>query len=103
LYRTVFQARVDDRFVMAQPDGYPSVVGRLSNDGTFEGEWSNSVGSTGSTNVHIAGRISTTEGGPARMVLGYESGSVTVADVNDVQFGAHAEKAFRAQMVMQAA
>jgi hypothetical protein len=57
----------------------------------------------GSTSVHIAGRITTDQGGPVQMSLTYVAGSVTVAEVNDQQFGAHAEKAFRAQMVMQTA
>jgi hypothetical protein len=70
LWRTVFQARDDGRFVMAQPDGYPAVVGRISGDGSFEGEWADSVGSTGSTNVHISGRIAVDGGEPrAEMVM----------------------------------
>jgi hypothetical protein len=103
LWRTVFQARADGSFVMAQPDGFPTVVGRLSGDGTFEGEWANSVGNTGSTAVHISGRISTDQSGPVQMSLVYEAGSVTVAHVDNQQFGANASKVFRAQMQMQAA
>ena len=33
LRRTVFQARADGQFAMVQPDGYPTVVGRISGDG----------------------------------------------------------------------
>jgi hypothetical protein len=103
LWRTVFQARADGSFVMAQPDGFPTVVGRLSGDGTFEGEWANSVGNTGSTALHISGRISTDQSGPVQMSLVYEAGSVTVAHVDNQRFGANASKVFRAQMQMQAA
>lgn len=102
LWRTVFQARADGRFVMAQPDGFPAVVGRLSGDGTFEGEWANSVGNTGATNVHISGRI-TVDGGAPQMSLTYESGSAIAANVNGQQFGTNATKVYRAQMVMQGA
>jgi hypothetical protein len=76
----VFQARADGRFVMAQPDGYPAVIGRISGDGSFEGERSNSVGNTGSTAVHISGRISA-DGGEPQMSLVDEVGSVTAAVV----------------------
>ena len=99
----MFQARADGRFVMVQPDGYPTVVGRISADGTFEGAWSRSAGSTGGAAVHISGQIAANQGGPVQMSLTYEAGSVTVARVNDQPFNLNATRVYRAQMVMQAA
>jgi hypothetical protein len=103
LRRTVFQARADGQFAMVQPDGYPTVIGRISGDGTFEGAWTRSAGSTGGAAVHISGRIAAEQGSAVQMSLTYEAGSVTVARIDDQPFNMSASKVYRAQMVMQGA
>jgi hypothetical protein len=100
LSRSVFQAQAGGRFVMAQPDGYPTVVGRFSADGSYVADYRSSVGSVGSTSVHISGRISQAADGTVQMSIVYESGSVTAAVVNNTPFGASGSKVYRAQMVV---
>ena len=100
LSRSVFQAQAGGRFVMAQPDGYPTAVGRFAADGSYVADYRSSVGSVGSTYVHISGRISQGAGNTVQMSIVYESGSVTAAVVNNTPFGASGSKVYRAQMVM---
>ena len=102
LARSVFAADASGRFVMRQPDGYPTLVGTLSGDGTFRASAHSSVGSTASTNVEIMGRVSTS-GNTVRMNLTYVSGSTIAAVVNGQKFGANGAKAYRATMTMRAA
>ena len=102
LARSVFAADASGRFVMRQPDGYPTLVGTMSGDGTFRASAHSSIGNTASTNVEIMGQVSTSAG-TVRMNLTYVSGSTMAAVVNGQRFGANGAKAYRATMTMRAA
>ena len=102
LARSVFAADANGRFVMKQPDGYPTLVGTMSANGTFRASARSSVGSTGSTNVEIMGQVSTS-GNTVRLNLTYVSGSSIAAVINGQKFGTNGAKAYRATMTMRAA
>jgi hypothetical protein len=102
LARSVFAVSADGRFAMVQPDGYPTLTGTISSDGTFRASASSSFGSGGNTNTEIQGQL-IVGGDAVRLNLTYTAGSTTAAVVNGTPFGSSNTKAYRAMMTMRAA
>ncbi len=99
LGRTVFAVGADGSFVMRQPDGYPTLSGRIDGDGTFDASWSSRTGNTGTQNAEVTGQL-TVSGQSVSMRIAYTSGMAMAATVNDQQFGANSSKAFQATLTL---
>jgi hypothetical protein len=97
LGRTVFAVGADGSFAMRQPDGYPTLSGRIDGDGRFDASWGSSTGSTGSQDAEVTGQLSVS-GQSVTMRIAYTSGMAMAATVNDQRFGAHSSKAFLANL-----
>ncbi|MFC5139068.1 hypothetical protein ACFPK1_12570 [Actinomycetospora rhizophila] len=98
LSRSGFLFSSDGSFAMIQPDGYPRLVGTWTPQGTFQGTYSSSVGSTGTTSASVQGTVRFRNDGTAAVGLTYTSGSAMAARVNDTSFGSNVGKAYRATL-----
>ena len=100
LSRTVFQLTSDGQFAMVQPDGYPTLVGTVGQDGTITASVASSVGSTGSTTSEMYGQLSR-DGAASVLELRYISGATLAAMVNGTAFGSSSVKAFTATVALR--
>ncbi|MGI5125419.1 hypothetical protein ACQEVB_01265 [Pseudonocardia sp. CA-107938] len=99
LGRTVFVVGADGSFSMRQPDGFPTLTGRIDDDGAFEASWGSRTGYTGTQNAEVSGQMQV-DGQAVTMRITYTSGMAMAAAVNGQQFGTNSSKAFRATLTL---
>jgi hypothetical protein len=102
LARSAFQFDSAGRFAMVQPDGYPTLVGAIAEDGTFQAQSSSTEGGNASTTVEVTGQIAV-QNGSVVMAMTYVSGATTAAVVDGTAFGDSRVKVFRALLVLASA
>lgn len=87
------------RFVMRQPDGYDTLVGTISADGTFRATKTHSYGSTGNIAIEVLGHLDW--GSTPTMNISYAANSAMSANINNTPFGSTNGKAYRATIMLR--
>lgn len=98
LTRTVFVLGTDGSFQMRQPDGFPTLVGTVADDGTFEASYVANSG-VGYTRADATGSVGVRDGRPV-MTITYTAGSAMGAVINDTPFGTNSTAGYRATLML---